>query len=359
MSLLEIKDLNKCFGKNKVLEDINLSIGRGSTLGIIGPTGCGKTTLLRIIDLLDNPSSGKILFNGVDITSGKDAMNYRRKMAMVFQKPIVFRGSVFDNIHYGLKVRGVDKELSTDKILKLLDSLNLSGYEDRDASTLSGGETQRIAMARALITEPDILLLDEPTANLDPSSTEQIEAIIEDLNKTKDLTTIIATHNLIQGQRLSDEIALLNHKIYQMGKPEEIFRKPRNKFVADFIGMKNVIKGEVIEHTPENLSIINLSGTNIYSASSLDGDVFVTIRPEDITVSHEKNEISALNELYGTVREIKETINLVQIVVEIHNSGLMFTVYLTRKSVIDLNITIGTSIFLQFKATAVHVFKSS
>ncbi len=360
MSLLEIKNLNKSFGKNKVLKDINLSIEKGSTLGIIGPTGCGKTTLLRIINLLDSPSSGEILFNGVDITSIKNAMNYRRKMAMVFQKPIVFRGSVLDNIYYGLKVRGVSKESSVDRIKELLDSLNLSGYEDRDASTLSGGETQRIALARALITEPDLLLLDEPTANLDPSSTEQIESIVEDLNKTKDLTTIIATHNLIQGQRLSDEIALLNHKIYQIGKPEEIFKKPKSKFVADFIGMKNVIKGEVIAHTPDNLSVINLNGIKIYSTSRLDGDVFVSIKPEDITVSREKvGLISALNELNGNVKEIKETVNLIQMAVEIKNSELIFTVHLTKKSVINLNITIGTSVFLQFKAAAVHVFKSS
>ena len=151
-------------------------------MGLIGPTGCGKTTLLRIVDLLEKPSSGKIYFNGVDTTASEsDTKEIRRNIGMVFQNPVVFRGTVFDNIHYGLNIRGKDKESSQDKILELLDSLDLSGYEDQDASTLSGGETQRIALARALITEPEILLLDEPTANLDPTSTEKIESMIEDL----------------------------------------------------------------------------------------------------------------------------------------------------------------------------------
>lgn len=352
-------NLSKYYGERKVLDNINLSVNKGETLGIIGPTGCGKTTLLRIIDLLDEPSSGKILLNGDDITYDKNGMKYRRKMAMVFQKPVVFKGTVFENIYYGLKVRGMSKESSIDKISDLLDSLSLSNYEERESSTLSGGETQRIALARALITEPEILLLDEPTANLDPSSTEQIESIIEDLNKTKQTSVIMATHNLIQGQRLSDEIALLNNKIYQKGKPEDIFKKPENKFVADFIGMKNVMKGKVVDQTSENLSVIDLEGAIIYSPVQLDGDVFTSIKPEDITVSRKKVKSSALNELTGTVKEIKEITNLIQLEIAIKNSRLIFIVYLTRKSVLDLNITIGTAVCLQFKASAVHVFKSS
>lgn len=355
MVLLEINNLYKYYGEKKVLEDINLSIQKGSTLGLIGPTGCGKTTLLRIIDLLENPSSGKIYFKGEDISTSKtDPKEIRKKMGMVFQNPVVFRGTVYDNIYYGLKVRGIDKRSSQKKISDVLDSVDLAGYENQDASTLSGGETQRLALARVLITEPEILLLDEPTANLDPTSTEKIESMIENLRNKKDLTIIMATHNLLQGQRLSDEIALLNRKIYQIGRPEEVFRKPRNKFVADFVGMKNVKKGFIREKTPENLTVIDLGETQIYSSTSLEGEVFVSIRPEDITVSRKKVEISALNEFKGTVKEIKDTGTLIHLQVDV---GEVFTVYMTRKSFLDLMISLGSSIWIQFKASAVNVFK--
>ena len=163
-------------------------------------------------------------------------------------------------------------------------SLGLEEYEDRNASTLSGGETQRIALARALIIEPEILLLDEPTANLDPLSTDKIESMIEDIRKKNETTIVMATHNLIQGQRLCDEIAIINKRIFQIGKPEEIFRKPKNSFVADFVGMKNVIKGKStkINHT---LISISIGEIDVYASSNLEETVYMSIRPEDITVS--------------------------------------------------------------------------
>lgn len=354
MPLLEIKNLSKNYENKPILEDINLSIEKGTIMGIIGPTGCGKTTLLRIIDLLERPSSGKIIFDGLDTSkSKKDKMEIRRRIGMVFQNPVVFNGTVFDNIHYGLNIRGQNKESSRHKILELLKSLGLEGYEDRDASTLSGGETQRISLARALVTQPDILLLDEPTANLDPVSTEKIESIIEDLRKKRHTTMIIATHNLMQGQRLSDEIAILNKKIHQIGKPEEVFTRPKNNFVADFVGMKNVIRGKA-KKAGQDLTLIDLGGIDIYSSTPLEGGVYASIRPEDITVSNREVRTSALNEFKGTVREIKDIGTLINLKVDLDE---IFTVYMTKKSFLDLKITIGSQVWLQFKASAVHVFK--
>jgi molybdopterin-binding protein len=265
---------------------------------------------------------------------------------------VVFKGTVFENIYYGLKIRGKEKEKSYERILKLLEKLNLEGYEYRDASTLSGGETQRIALARALITDPEILLLDEPTANLDPGSTENIESMIEDLSQ-KNLTIIMATHNLLQGQRLSDEIVILNKKIYQIGRPEEIFRKPKSKFVADFVGMKNVKLGQTKMKNSDELTKIDLGKIKIYSSTPLEGRVFISIRPEDITISKQKVKLSALNEFKGIVKGIKDTGTLINLEVDV---GEIFTVYMTRKSFLDLKITMGTDIWIQFKASSVHVF---
>lgn len=354
MHLLEIQNLTKIYEENKVLDNINLELEKGTTLGIIGPTGCGKTTLLRIIDLLELPSSGKIIFDGMDITklNLKD-MDIRRRIGMVFQKPIVFKGTVYDNIRYGLKVRGENEDSYQGDITKLLDSLGLAGYEDRDASTLSGGETQRIALARALITEPDLLLLDEPTANLDPLSTEKIENLIANLTKKKRTTIIMATHNLIQGQKLSDQIAILNKKIFQIGTPEEVFLKPAHKFVAEFVGVKNVKKGTAKPIEPD-LSLIELEKINIYSTSPLEGLVYASIRPEDITLSNMKVLSSALNEFKGKVMEISDNGGIVALNVDV---GDDFTVHMTRKSFLDMELTIGSPVWLQFKASAVNVFE--
>lgn len=353
MPLLEIEKVFKEYEGKNILEDINLHLKRGTTLGIIGPTGCGKTTLLRIIDLIEKPSSGKIYFEGIDVSkSTKEELKYRRNIGMVFQKPVVFKGTVLENIQYGLDVRGTTSKSTRDKIMELLESLGLGGYEDRKASTLSGGETQRIALARAMIIEPEILMLDEPTANLDPLSTGKIESMLEDIRRKNETTTIMATHNLIQGQRLCDEIAIINHRIYQIGRPEEIFRRPKNSFVADFVGMKNVIKGQA-KKIKNNLTLINIGDINAYASSPIEGNVYMSIRPEDITVSKSKVKTSALNDLKGTVKGIVDDGTLIKLKVDV---GEIFTVYLTRKSFFDLEISVGSIVWLQFKASAVNIF---
>ncbi len=354
MNLLEIQNLSKEYDEKKVLEDINLYLKKGSTLGLIGPTGCGKTTLLRIIDLIETPSSGKIIFNGLEIPKNKkDQLDIRRKMGMVYQKPIVLKGTVYDNICYGLKIRGKNKEEYQDKIIDLLESLGLGGYETRDASTLSGGETQRMALARALITDPELLLLDEPTANLDPQSTEKIENFLEKLREAGKTTVIIATHNLIQGQHLSDEIAILNKKIFQMGKPEEVFRKPKNKFVAEFVGVKNVKKG-ISSKVEDNLTVINTRNIKVYATSTLEGDVYLSIRPEEITLSRSEVRTSALNEFNGEIKEIRDSGGILDLKIDV---GEVFSVYMTQKSFADMELTIGSKVWLQFKASAVNIFE--
>lgn len=354
MNLLEIQNLSKKYDGKKVLEDINIYLKKGSTLGLIGPTGCGKTTLLRIIDLIETPSSGKIIFNGLEIPKNKkDQLDIRRKMGMVYQKPIVLKGTVYDNICYGLKIRGENKEEYQDKIKDLLESLGLEGYETRDASTLSGGETQRMALARALITDPELLLLDEPTANLDPQSTEKIEKFLEHLREAGKTTVIIATHNLIQGQHLSDEIAILNKKIFQIGKPEEVFRKPKNRFVAEFVGVKNVKKG-ISSKVEDNLTVINTGNIKVYATSTLEGDVYLSIRPEEITLSRSEVRTSALNEFNGEIKEIRDSGGILDLKIDV---GEVFSVYMTQKSFADMDLTIGSKVWLQFKASAVNIFE--
>ncbi len=222
MALVEIKGLGKSFGRSEVLKEIDLDAHENEILALIGPTGSGKTTLLRIIDLLDQPTIGHVFFKGVDIChlSSPNKLAVRRKMAMVFQKPVMFKASVYDNVSYGLKLRGAGK--AEDEVLGAIKKVGLLGYESRDANTLSGGEMQRIALARAMVIKPDLLLLDEPTANLDPKSAQDIDSLIKRL-ANNGTTVIMASHNMLQCARLSDRIVVMtNGTISKTGKPKDI-----------------------------------------------------------------------------------------------------------------------------------------
>jgi tungstate transport system ATP-binding protein len=222
MALMEIKGLYKSFGKSEILNDINLDIEESKVLALIGPTGSGKTTLLRLIDLQDLPTRGSIFFHGGDICrlSSKEKFLVRRRMAMVFQKPVMFSRSVYENVSYGLKVRG--KGNSRNDVLHTLEEVGLSGYESRSATTLSGGEMQRIALARAMVIKPEVLLLDEPTANLDPKSASAIDDLIERLAKGG-TTVIIASHNMTECRRLANKVVVLvKGRITRTGRPNDI-----------------------------------------------------------------------------------------------------------------------------------------
>jgi tungstate transport system ATP-binding protein len=220
---LEIKALGKSYGNAEILKEINLTAERGEVLALIGPTGSGKTTLLRLVNLLETPSLGRILIRGRDVTSlsERDKLPVRRRMAMVFQKPVMFKAKVADNVSFGLKMRGKD---DSRKVLEALAAVGLAGYENRDANTLSGGEMQRIALARALILEPELLLLDEPTANLDPKSAAAIDGLLQELagNKT---AVILATHNMRECMKLAGKVAVLQAgRLTAIGSPAEVFR---------------------------------------------------------------------------------------------------------------------------------------
>ena len=176
MSLLQAADLSKEYEGHPVLKRMTVAIKEGEAFALIGPTGSGKTTLIRLLDLLLSPTTGRIHFDGIDVTHNKHArLEARRKMSYVQQKPVVFSMNVYDNVAYGLKLRHEKNDLIKRKVDDALELVGMSDYRTRNAKTLSGGETQRVAIARALVTEPAILFLDEPTANLDPISVSKVE----------------------------------------------------------------------------------------------------------------------------------------------------------------------------------------
>lgn len=353
--MITISDLSKRYGNNTVLKDINLDVPTHTVTAIIGPSGSGKTTLLRLIDLLEEPTLGKIVFDGTDThASEKTRLEMRRRMVIVFQKPVVFSGSVYDNVAYGLKIRGHERGHIREKVLHALDIVDLSDYGNRRAKTLSGGEAQRVAIARAIVTEPELLLLDEPTANLDPVSTARIEGLITRVIRDLDTTVIMATHDMAQGQRLANQIGvLIEGEMLQIGDPSEIFNLPNSMQVAHFVGVENVLEGEIAskEHGLVNVSIGNHL---IEGISNLDPGTQVSacIRPEQVTLALTQASTSARNTLDGKITNMASIGPLVRVVID---CGFPLVALITTRSAEELELQRGSDVCASFKATGVHI----
>ena len=357
MSLIETVDLCQRYGEQDILKNINIRVDRGEVFALIGPTGSGKTTLLRLIDPIDAPASGRIYFDGTDITeSGRRRLEARRRMAFVLQKPIVFNTSVYDNIAYGLRWRGVSRSNIRARVSSILEMIGLSAYRNRNARTLSGGEVQRVAIARAIALEPEVLLLDEPTANLDPISTARIEELITNIAHRYDTTIIMATHDMSQGQRLADRLGmLLDGEIVQTGDWREVFSSPRNREIADFVGVENIIGG-VITSSEDKVVTIDI-GDNVIEAISdypVGGEVCACIRAEDITLALSRLSSSARNSFAGEITRVVSTGPITRVEID---CGFPLVAIVTKRSAEELDFEKGKSVYAAFKATGVHVIK--
>ncbi len=241
--MLEIKNLKKSFGKKKVLKGIDLKVEKGDIIGIIGPSGCGKSTLLRCVNLLEKPDSGKVIFEGDDLTDNTSFHDTRRKIGMVFQQFNLFNHmSVLDNIIYApVKLKIMDKKSAIKRARELLKEIDLLDHENSYPSSLSGGQKQRVAIIRTMIMNPEIILFDEPTSALDPELTGEVLKVILELKKKYHLTMIIVTHEMAFAKKISDKVLFMdNGEIVEYGSPNEVFNSSKEKtksFLNSFIAL--------------------------------------------------------------------------------------------------------------------------
>ena len=240
--LIELTDLCKTFDDNEVLKNINLYINENEFLTLLGPSGCGKSTLLRIIAGFETPTSGNVSFEGQDL-AGVPA--YERKVNTVFQRYALFPHlDVFDNIAFGLNIKKLRKDEIERKVKRVLELVNLKGFENRTIGSLSGGQQQRIAIARAIVNEPKVLLLDEPLAALDLKLRQGMQLELKNMQRELGITFIYVTHDQEEALTMSDTVVVMKEgTIQQIGTPTDIYNEPKNAYVADFIGESNIIDG--------------------------------------------------------------------------------------------------------------------
>jgi tungstate transport system ATP-binding protein len=233
--IYRVQNVSKVYEGQTVLHVDRLRIGRGEIFGVVGPSGAGKSTLLRLLNFLEPPTTGRIRFLDVEFSARQPVpLSYRRRVTQVFQRSILLSRSVEANVTYGLRLRGHRDERR--RVEQALDQVGLLDLARQRGRTLSGGEAQRVALARAIVLQPDVLLLDEPTANLDPYNVGLIEQIVHDLNRERGTTLVLVTHNVFQGKRLAHRVALmLDGQIVEVAGVEDFFESPRDPRTAAFV----------------------------------------------------------------------------------------------------------------------------
>ncbi len=348
-TIIELRGVTKEYGNILALDNVSLRVESGEVFGLIGPNGSGKTTLLRILAGIETPTHGEILFEDVRIDADNRSL-LTRNMTMVFQKTVMFTGTVYDNVAYGLKLKGYSRKDIAATLKEALSTVRLEGFEKRSAKKLSGGEQQRVAIARALALDTQVMLLDEPTANIDPKNASIIEDVLKTTSKRKK-TIMIATQNMTQAENLASRVAVLNRgRIGGIGRFQEVFKSP-SKFLADFARLENIFQG-VSRITEEGTSIIRVGGElDIEAAFRKLGNTTIYVRPEDIILSTQPLVSSARNTFKGKITEITDLGPVVKLKVK---AGKDFTVQVTKRSFNEMRLNLDSSVFLAFKASSVQ-----
>ena len=290
-SIVSLKNVEKWFGENHVVKNMNLEIQEGEFLTLLGPSGCGKTTTLRMIAGFEDASSGTIEVQGVRV---EEMEPFQRDVNTVFQNYSLFpHMTVFENVAYGPSIKKVPKEQIKKSVSEMLELVQMSGYESRKPDELSGGQKQRVAIARALINQPRVLLLDDPLGALDMKLRRQMQIELKRLQKKLGITFVYVTHDQEEAMTMSDRIAVMSDGlILQIDNPVEIYEKPKSRFVADFIGESNIFDGKIKTMEDGILHAECKQGDCLLYGKGFEAgeDIFISVRPEYLMLSKEKQE---------------------------------------------------------------------
>lgn len=360
MNIVEVRNLSVVRGGVQRLSVPELTLHKGEILSLIGPNGAGKTTLLQALGALIRISGGAIFFYGEEVDAGISLTDYRRKITMVFQDPLLFDSTVYKNVATGLRFRHEPRKQIESIVMENLRLFGIEHLRDRSARKISGGEGQRTALARAFATNPEVLLLDEPFSALDPPSRESLIVDLEKVLRRFGTTTVFATHDRMEAVRLSDRIAVMsNGALHQIGTTEEIMNRPASELVASFVGTETILRGTVVEER-DGILVVAVGGQNIYAAGvSWSGSkATLCIRPENVILSRNQTEkpTNALNVFHGRI--VRITPLGIYRKVEI-DCGFPLVSYVVNETRAPLDLGEGTDVVASFKTIAVHVISGS
>ena len=348
--MIAIKNLKVDLG-DFLLQNINLEINSGEYFIILGPTGAGKTVLLEAIAGLYPVLEGEVWIEGREIVRLSPE---KRRIGIVYQDYSLFPHlSVEENIAFGLKLRKCPKGEIKEKVNDIAEIVGVTHLLERKPQTLSGGEQQKVALARALVTEPEVLLLDEPLSALDPETKEMMQQELREVHRRTKVTIIHVTHDFDEAIALGHRVAVLNNGcIAQIGTPEEILRQPNSEFIAHFALSRNIFTGEA-EEGEDGHVFIDIDGVKLRGVTDLRGEVRLSLRPEDIIISKEPLYSTARNCFQGVVSDIAYRGAVVYVTVNVPPN---FICLITRQSFEELGLREGVRAWITFKASAVHVF---
>lgn len=362
--LLRVQALRVEVNGQVLLSVPSLEVTRGEVLTLIGPNGAGKSTLLQAVAGLRRPTTGMLSFDGQTVDLKNPPLAFRRRLAVVFQEPLLFDTTVEENVASGLKLRGVGKHIIRERVALWLERLGIAHLARRQARTLSGGEAQRTSLARAFVLDPDLLLLDEPFSALDPQTRESLTEAFHALQRQTGVTTLFVTHDRLEALRLGDRVAVMRRgEILQIGTPEEVFGQPVSEAVASFVGVETILRG-VVESQDEGFATVQIhTGPRVAVASTLPPGtkVILCIRPEEVTLFAPPAKAthglplpasSARNAFPARVGKIVPW----GVVFKVHlDCGFPLVAFVTRPSLEALSLREGSLVGATFKATAVHV----